>query len=469
MVNERRTTKELLELDRQHVWHPFTPMKAWMEKKDPLIIARGQDEFLFDTDGRRYIDAVSSLWCNVHGHHVPELDQAVRDQLDQVAHSTLLGLCNIPSIELAARLIDIAPRGLHKVFFSDNGSTAVEVACKMAYQFWANQGQPEKSRFLAFGGAYHGDTLGAVSLGGIPAFHQVYAPLCFPVDRVDPPQLAPFGGLNAATESAGAGGPVMQWKQQMEALILANPGCYAGIVIEPVVQGAGGMIMHPAGTLKRLRQLADRHNLLLICDEVMTGFGRTGRMFACDHDQICPDLLCLSKGLTAGYMPLGATLTTGRVFDAFYGDPNAGKTFYHGHTYTGHPLACAVGMASLELFASRNVLEHSRSMGRLLWEEISVLQNHDHVGDLRQVGLTAAIDIVKNRRTGERYPWQWRVGGALCNRMRAAGVLMRPLGDVLVIMPPLAIRPESVKSIARAVIECIGNGLDGIVSEQETK
>ncbi len=469
MVNERRTTKELLELDRQYVWHPFTPMKAWMEKKDPLIIARGQDEFLFDTDGRQYIDAVSSLWCNIHGHHVPELDQAVRDQLDQVAHSTLLGLCNIPSIELAARLIDIAPRGLQKVFFSDNGSTAVEVACKMAYQFWANQGQPGKSRFLAFSGAYHGDTLGAVSVGGIPAFHQVYAPLCFPVDRVDPPQLAPFAGLNAATESAAASGPVMPWEQQMESLILANPGVYAGIVIEPVVQGAGGMIMHPPGTLKRLRQLADRHNLLLICDEVMTGFGRTGLMFACDHDQICPELLCLSKGLTGGYMPLGATLTTGRCFDAFYGAPQAEKTFNPVHTYTGRPLACAVGIASLDLFASHNLLEHSRAMGRLLWEEISVLQNHDHIGDLRQVGLTAAIDIVKNCRTGERYPWQWRVGGALCNRMRDAGILMRPLGDVLVIMPPLAIRAQNVKSIARAVVECIDNGLDDIVSEREAK
>ncbi len=456
-------------MDRQFVWHPFTPMKAWMEKKDPLIIARGQGEFLFDTNGRKYIDAVSSLWCNIHGHHVPELDQAVRDQLDQVAHSTLLGLCNIPSIELAARLIDIAPPGLKKVFFSDNGSTAVEVACKMAYQFWANQGQPEKSRFLAFSGAYHGDTLGAVSVGGIPAFHQVYAPLCFPVDRVDPPQLAPFADLNAATESVDISGPAMLWEQQMECLILANFGRYAGIIIEPVVQGAGGMIMHPAGTLKRLRRLADRHNLLLICDEVMTGFGRTGRMFACDHDQVRPDILCLSKGLTAGYMPLGATLTTARVFDAFYGDPNAGKTFYHGHTYTGHPLACAVGIASLNLFTSSRLLEHSQAMGQLLWEELSVLRNHDHVGDVRQVGLTAAVDIVKSRRTGERYPWQWRVGGALCNRMRGAGVLMRPLGDVLVIMPPLAIGPESIKTIAHVVIECIDKGLDETPGTQETK
>ncbi len=456
-------------MDRQYVWHPFTPMKAWMDKKDPLIIARGQGEFLFDTHGRKYIDAVSSLWCNVHGHHVPELDQAVRDQLDQVAHSTLLGLCNIPSIELAARLIDIAPAGLRKVFFSDDGSTAVEVACKMAYQFWANQGQPEKSRFLAFGEAYHGDTLGAVSVGGIPAFHQVYAPLCFPVDRVTPPQLAPFAGLNAATESLAASGAAMPWERAMESLILANTGRYAGIIIEPVVQGAGGMIMHPSGTLKRLRHMADRHNLLLICDEVMTGFGRTGRMFASDHEQVCPDLLCLSKGLTAGYMPLGATLTTARVFDAFYDEPNVGKTFYHGHTYTGHPLACAVGIASLDLFASRRLLEHSRAMGQLLWEEISVLRNHDHVGDVRQVGLTAAVEIIKSRHTGERYPWQWRVGGALCNRMRGAGILMRPLGDVLVIMPPLAIGPDSIKTIARVVIECIDKELDEAVRGQEKK
>ena len=468
MAKKRFTTAELLEMDRLHIWHPFTPMKAWMEKTDTPVIVRGQDEFLFDSQGRKYIDAVSSLWCNIHGHHVPDLDQALRDQLDQVAHTTLLGLCNVPSIELAARLVDIAPPGLKKVFFSDNGSTAVEVACKMAYQFWANRGEPGKSRFLAFGDAYHGDTLGAVSVGGIQVFHQVYAPLCFPVDRVNPPRLAPFSALNAAVAGIGdQSAPMPAWEEGIESLLAASAGKYAAIIVEPVVQGAGGMIMHPPGTLTRLRRLADRHNILLICDEVMTGFGRTGRMFACQHEKVCPDLLCLSKGLTAGYMPLGATLTTSGIFEAFYDDPCAGKTFFHGHTYTGHPLACAVGVASLELFEKRNLLEHEREMGQVLWRELAPLADHPQVGDVRQVGLVAAVDVVKNRQTGERYPWHWRVGGELCTAMRAGGILIRPLGDVLVIMPPLAIGVESIVTTARVVVEYVQRCLPGILAQRE--
>ena len=290
-------TQTLIQWDRQYLWHPFTPMKAWMEKSDPPIIERGQDEFLFDTQGRRYIDGVSSLWCNVHGHHVPELDQAVRQQLDKIAHTTLLGLCNVPSILLAKRLAEIAPVGLSRVFYSDNGSTAVEVACKMAYQYWVNQGQREKSRFISLRAAYHGDTLGAVSLGGIPPFHQVYAPLCFPVDRIAPPLLRPFAGTNAAIAPPHEAAPYagnIHWQADIEKLFTQHPGQYAAIVLEPLVQGAGGMLTHPPGTLKALRQIADKHDVLLICDEVMTGFGRTGKMFACDHERITPDLLCIS-------------------------------------------------------------------------------------------------------------------------------------------------------------------------------
>ncbi len=457
MDHKNLTDEQLIDWDRRFVWHPFTPMKSWMEKTDPVIIVRGQDEFLFDSRGRRYIDGVSSLWCNVHGHGVKKLDDAVRTQLNAVAHSTLLGLCNVPSIVLAKRLMDIAPPGLTRVFYSDDGSTAVEVACKMAFQYWRNVGQPERTRFIAFHDAYHGDTLGAVSLGGIPTFHQVYQPLCFPVDRVDSPRLAAFAGLNAAVQETHPALETLDsaWLQQMESLLAARPGQYVGIMVEPVIQGAGGMIMHPPGTLKRLRQFANAHDLLLICDEVLTGFGRTGRMFACEHENITPDMMCLSKGLTAGYMPLGATLATDRIFESFYADPKLGKTFYHGHTFTGHPLACAVAIASLDLLEENRLLDHVATLAPVLWEQLKVLGDHRQVTDVRQTGLVAAIDIVRDRRTGERFPPHWRVGGALCAAMRHRGVLLRPLADTLVLMPPLAIGAESLVHLAKAVVESV--------------
>jgi adenosylmethionine---8-amino-7-oxononanoate aminotransferase len=465
MMQPTPTTQDLLEWDHQYLWHPFTPMKAWTQKSDTPVIVRGQDEFLFDTQGRRYIDGVSSLWCNIHGHHVPELDAALKNQLEQIAHSTLLGLCNVPSIILAKRLKEIAPPGLTRVFYSDDGSTAVEVACKMACQYWANQGRPERCRFISFQDAYHGDTLGAVSLGGIPAFHQVYQPLCFPVDRVKPPLLPPFAPLDAAVQPApnADATPIAACMAQIEKLLADRPGQYAGIFIEPVIQGAGGMLMYQPGTLRDLRALADRHDLLLIFDEVMTGFGRTGRMFACQHESVTPDLLCLSKGLTAGYMPLGATLATDRVFDAFYADPREGKTFYHGHTFTGHPLACAVAIASLDLFSSRCLLEHVNSLKMLLAHGLAPLRDHPNVGDVRQVGLVAAVQIVKNRATGEKFDYHRRIGGELCTMMRSRGLFLRPLGDVLVLMPPLASKPETIRVLAQAVVNSIQEDLPVIL------
>ncbi len=463
-------TQTLMQWDRQYLWHPFTPMKAWMEKADPPIIERGQDEFLFDTQGRKYIDGVSSLWCNVHGHHIPELDQAVRDQLDKIAHSTLLGLCNVPSIMLAKRLVDMAPAGLSRVFYSDNGSTAVEVACKLAYQYWANLGQPEKSRFISLRDAYHGDTLGAVSVGGIPAFHQVYEPLCFPVDRVAPPLLNPFAGTDAAIASgqpAAVHAGNLHWREDMELLLARHPNRYAAIILEPLVQGAGGMLMHPPGTLRSLRDIADRHNVLLVCDEVMTGFGRTGKMFACDHERVTPDLLCLSKGLTAGYMPLGATLATDKIFDAFYADPREGKTFFHGHTFTGHPLACAVALASLDLMDTRRTLEHAGHLATVMATGLEPLRDHPHVGDIRQLGLVAAVDIVPNRQSGSRFDYHWRIGGELCTLMRQQGLLLRPLADTLVLMPPLASKPQSVQRMTEIVVESVRNVKCVIDQKQE--
>ncbi len=464
-------TQTLIQWDRRYVWHPFTPMKAWMEKTDPPIIERGQDEFLYDTLGRQYIDGVSSLWCNVHGHHIAELDQALRDQLDQIAHTTLLGLCNVPSIMLAKRLVEIAPVGLSRVFYSDNGSTAVEVACKLAYQYWVNLGRREKSRFISLRDAYHGDTLGAVSIGGIPAFHQVYEPLCFPVDRVAPPLLPPFAGADAAIttpakDSKSYAGN-LHWQQDIENLLAQHPGRHAAIVLEPLVQGAGGMLMHPPGTLTRLRQIADRHKVLLICDEVMTGFGRTGKMFACAHEAITPDLLCLSKGLTAGYMPLGATLATERIFEAFYADPREGKTFFHGHTFTGHPLACAVALASLDLMESRKTLDHVRELSAAMAEGLAPLRDHRHVGDIRQIGLVAAVDIVPTREPGARFDYHWRIGGELCAAMRQHGLILRPLADTLVLMPPLGSKVQSIRRMTEIVVQSVAKMEDIIRLKQE--
>lgn len=428
-------TQHLIELDRQYVWHPFTPMKSWCERNDDqnIIIERGEREWLIDTDGNRYIDGVSSIWCNVWGHAVPELDEALRQQAAKISHTTLLGLGNVPSIELAAELVNIAPRGLTKVFYSDNGSTAVEVACKMAYQYWRNRGQLNRQKFIGFADGYHGDTIGAVSLGGIPFFHAAFKGLCFQADFVEPHRPDAI--------------------DQIEMLFKANPDQYAAVVIEPLVMGAGGMIMHPHGMLKKLRALCDQYDVLLITDEVMTGFGRTGRMFACDHEDVTPDLMCLSKGLTAGYMPLGVTLTSQRVYDAFYADPDEMKTFYHGHTYTGHPLACAVALKSLSMFAQRNLLAHVRELEPVLETLLSDIADHPHVSNPRRCGLIGAFNVVPDK--SETYPYSWRIGGALCMRMRKLGLMMRPLGDVIVIMPPLAISRENMIRLCDGVRESL--------------
>jgi adenosylmethionine---8-amino-7-oxononanoate aminotransferase len=449
-------TADLIAWDRQYLWHPFTPMKPWCEDKDIVVIERGDREFLIDTEGRRYIDGVSSLWCNVHGHCVPELDAAVRDQLTRVAHSTLLGLTNVPAVLLARRLMELVRScglKMDRVFYSDNGSTAVEVACKMAYQYWRNRGEGrstvhgrlahgERSRFLALDAAYHGDTLGAVSVGGIPLFHHAFKGLCFPVDFAPPPTRCDGGRASLA---------------DIEKRLRKKAGLYAGIVVEPLVQGAGGMLMHPPGFLRRLRTLADRFATLLIADEVMTGFGRTGRMFACEHEQVTPDLLCLSKGLTGGYMPLGVTLATRKIFDAFYVDPaapgNLGKTFFHGHTFTGHPLACAVALASLDLFEQNHLLKHVRDLMPVLADMLAQARKQPFVADARQCGLIGAIDLVAVN--GEAFPASWRVGGELCRRLRPEGILLRPLADTLVIMPPLAITRGNLRRLCSAVFKAL--------------
>ena len=428
------TTDELRRLDKKHVWHPFAPMSLWLEG-EPLVITGGEGFHLIDSDGRRYLDGVSSLWCNVHGHRVPEIDAAIRAQLDKIAHSTLLGLANEPSILLADRLMTIAPPNLTKVFYSDAGATATEIAFKLAVQYWHNTGRPAKRGFVAFHEAYHGDTFGAISVGRMEAFHRPYLPMLFPV------HFAPTPRGESAERSLAA----------VATLLNEHHERIAAICIEPIVQGAGGILVQPPGFLAEIRRLADQHDVLLICDEVATGFGRTGKMFAVEHEGVPPDLMTVAKGLTGGYLPLAATLATQRIFDAFLGAPAEGRTFYHGHTYTGNPLACAAAIANLELMEKRdtvgNVARNAPVLARVL-ERLTALP---HVGEVRQKGYMVGIELVKDRATPEPFDPASRVGHAVCARIRERGVILRPLGDVIVLMPPPAMGVGDIETIVAAV------------------
>ncbi len=437
-------TKELLALDQQHVWHPFTQMQLW-PSDSPLIIERGEGNWLIDTEGRRWLDAVSSLWVTVHGHRKPALDAALKAQVDKISHSTLLGQASVPSIELAAKLVKLAPAGLSKVFYSDSGSTAVEVALKMAYQYWRLQGRPEKRRFAALSEAYHGDTLGSVSVGGIDLFHDRFRDLLFPVERLPSPHAYRWNGKDVLEEALAAA----------EALFKAKSNELAAVVVEPLVQGAAGMWMQPAGYLRRLSELARAHDILLICDEVATGFGRTGTMFACEQEKVTPDFLCVAKGLTGGYLPLAATLTTSRIFEAFLGTAAEAKTFFHGHTYTGNPLACAVALRNLELFEEEQTLEKLRPAMEVLAAGLEKLRALPHVGDVRRRGMMAGVELVADKKTKAEYPYGDRVGFQVCLAARKHGVLLRPLGNVLVVMPPLSLTVDEAGLIITALEESL--------------
>ena len=379
-------------LDQAHVWHPFTQMALWPDDA-PLIIERAEGNWLIDTKGRRWLDAISSLWVTVHGHKKAKLDAAVKAQLDKVAHCTLLGQASVPSIELAAKLAALAPKGLTKVFYSDSGSTAVEVALKMAYQYWRLRGRPDKRRFAALAEAYHGDTLGSVSVGGIDLFHDRFRDLLFPVERVPSPHVDAAGSLAA-----------------IEKLFTEKAGALAAFVVEPLVQGAAGMWMQPKGWLSSVEALCRKRDVLLVCDEVATGFGRTGTMFAVEQEGVTPDFLCLAKGLTGGYLPLAATLTTGRVFEAFLGTAAEGKTFFHGHTYTGNPLACAAALANLALFESERTLEKMKPAMEALGAELEKLRALPHVGDVRRRGMMCGVELYADVRKKTEYAYGDRMG-----------------------------------------------------------
>ena len=425
-------TKQLARWDHTHLWHPFTQMKEW-EQEEPVIIERGTGPYLIDTEGRRYLDGTSSIWVNLHGHRHPALDQAVREQLEKVAHSTLLGLSNPPAIKLARELVRLAPKGLTRVFYSDNGSTAVEVALKMAVQYWQQRKRRvgSKRMFVNLKFAYHGDTAGAMSVGNIELFHERFHPLLFPTVKVDAPYCyrCPLKLTYPSCRLACI--------EPIESLLKSQHRDLAGFIIEPLVQAAAGMLTAPPGYLTRIRELCTEYNVLLIADEVATGFGRTGKMFACQHESVTPDLMAISKGLTGGYMPLAATLATEEIYQAFLGEYREWKTFFHGHSYTGNPLGCAVALANLEVFRQERTLKNLQPKIKALRRFLKPLAEHPHVGEIRQCGFMVGIELVKDQATREAYLLEERIGHRVALEARRRGLLLRPIGNVIILIPPL--------------------------------
>lgn len=448
-------SRRLRQDDKRYVWHPFTQMQDWLLERHP-IIERGEGSYLIDVDGGRYLDGVSSLWVTVHGHRKQTIDRAVRAQLDKIAHTTFLGLSHPPAIELAGALVRIAPKGLAKVFYSDNGSTAVEIALKMAFQYWQQRGGAcaRKTQFIALKEAYHGDTLGAVSVGGIDLFHQLYRPLLFPIWRIPSPYRPPWDRRRRADALA-----------RLESILARRHDRVAGVVLEPLMQGAAGMLPSPPGFLRAVRALCSQYNVLLILDEVATGFGRTGTMFACEREGVTPDLLCLAKGLTGGYLPLAATLTTQAIFDGFCAPYEKKKSFFHGHSYTANPLACAAALANLECFRREQTLTRLQPKIALLRRELEMLRTLLHVADIRQVGFMVGIELMQDRDKGAPYPYEAKMGIRTILEARRRGLIIRPLGNVIVLMPPLSISPKDLIRMVRIVGESIRAATEGVRRE----
>lgn len=443
-------SSELEKTDKKHVWHPFTQMQDWI-KETPVIIERGEGNYLIDCLGNKYLDGISSLWTTIHGHNKKEINEAIISQTNKIAHTTLLGLANIPSIELAKKLVEITPEGLSKVFYSDNGSTAVEIALKIACQYW-QQRYPRfvrKKKFVSLVNAYHGDTLGSVGVGGIGLFHQIYKHIVIDSIKVPSPycyrchlkKKYPICNLACAEE--------------LEHTVRREHDIIAALIIEPIIQGAAGMLTSPPGYLKRVKEICRKCNILLIADEVATGFGRTGKMFACEHERIVPDIICLAKGITGGYLPLAATLTTEEIFNAFCGNHSELITFFHGHTYTGNPLACAAAIANIDLFKKEKTLIRLKDKIKLLAEKLNLLKELDHVGEIRQAGFMVGIEMVKNKKTREPYYGHEKMAIKVIMDARKKGLILRPLADVIVLMPPLSITEDELITLVNVVRESI--------------
>ena len=431
--------------DHAYLWHPFTQMREWLAE-EPLVIERAEGNYLFDSEGNRYFDGVSSLWCNVHGHGRPEIVEVIRRQLDAVAHTTMLGLTNVPATELAKRLIEIAPPGLRRVFYSDSGATAVEIALKMAYEYWQLKGDTGRDLFVSLADSYHGDTIGAMSLGYSELFHRRHKRLLFPCLKISPPHVyryyrreSPEQALAHAIEDAAR-------------TLQENRHRLAALIVEPMMQGAAGMWDHPPEYLSALSRLCRENNILLIADEVAVGFGRTGRMFACEHAGVSPDLMCLGKGITGG---LAATLATERIFETFLGDYEEYKTFFHGHTYTGNPLACAAAVASLDVFNKDSLMNRLQGTIKVLSSSLTALRDLPHVADVRHCGLMVGIELAEDVSERRPFPAARRVGKRVALEARKRGVILRPLGDVIVLMPPLSTTEEELRVLVEVAAQSI--------------
>jgi adenosylmethionine-8-amino-7-oxononanoate aminotransferase len=475
----------LAQLDQRYVWHPFTQMREWLAR-EPIVIVRGRGAEIEDARGRRYIDANASIWTNLHGHAHPAINRAITVQLKKIAHSSALGLANEPASLLAEKLVRAAnPRSLRsageltKVFFSDDGSTAMEVALKLAYEFARRTGRARSPRFLSLHGAYHGDTVGAVSLGHIDLFHRAYSGLLFKSDAVMAPYCyrCPFNRAKPeradAREYRRCNWECVGKVESAFAKREKRGENYAGFVVEPLMQGAAGMIAQPTGWLRRVAEIARGHGTPLIADEVMTGFGRTGvaqekfsdakargaGLFACHREGVQPDFLAVAKGLTGGYLPMAATLVTQLVFDAFLGDYAEFKTFFHGHSFTANQLGAAAALASVELLESgESIARHVRLEGEMR-RALAGLWDLPQVGDVRQVGVVAGVELVKDWRTREAFQLAARAGIRVCEAMARRGVLTRPIGSVVVIMPPFCTTAAQMRKIGEALRESIAEVL----------
>lgn len=439
-------TQQLLESSRKHLWLPFTQMSDY--ERDPLIIESGDGIILKDIDGNEYLDGYSSLWLNVHGHNKAELNDAIKAQLDKIAHSTLLGAANVPATELADKLIGISPRNLQRVFYSDSGATSVEIAVKMAYQYWQNIGETKKTKFITLKNGYHGDTVGAISIGDIDLYHRVYSALMFESIKAPFPLVYrhPSGDEAVVRDEALA---------VLKAIFAERHEEIAAISLEPLMQGAGGMNVMPKGYLKGVEQLCREYNILLIVDEVATGFGRTGKMFAVEHEDVQPDMMTVAKGITGGYLPIAATLTTEKIYEAFYGEYEELKAFFHGHSYTGNQLGCAVALANLQIYEQENLIDQAAEKAAFIAIELEEIRKLTHVGDVRQVGLMCGIELVQDKETAESFPWKQRMGYNVTLEMRKRGMLSRPLGDVVVFMPPLASTKEQIRQMIQIMKDAI--------------
>jgi len=450
MNGQEEKKRQLIADGLKSIWFPFTQMQEFTPD-DVLVIADGKGALLRDVDGREYIDGVSSLWTNVHGHRKEQLDRAIKDQVDRIAHSTLLGLAHEPAIECARKLLEIVPKGLTRVFYSESGSTSVEIALKMAFQYQkqAAGGDPRKTRFISFTNAYHGDTLGAVSVGGIDLFHAVYGELLFPTIKAESPYCyrCVFGSSYPGCR--------LDCLRQLENLLATHAHELAALIIEPLVQGAAGILVQPPGYLKRVRELCTQYGVLMIADEVAVGFGKTGKMFACEQEGVTPDIMALGKGLSGGYLPLAATVATEEIYNGFLGRFEDSRTFFHGHTYTGNPLACAAAVANLDIFAEERVVESLAGKIERLTRALEPIAVLDHVGEIRQRGFMVGIELVADKATKESYPPARRIGNRVIMEARKRGLIIRPLGDVIVLMPPLCITNEEIDRLCEITLDSI--------------